>query len=563
MRRSAESSPLLYVARLASPDIYKLSVVLILMSASLLLSFAFPLAMRYLIDVALARRDSAEVARVIVMLGAAYLTQVGMSYVANYLYVRAANEFVLRLRRSLFERILALRYEVAGGTGTGDLIARVMEDVGRIQTFYMSTSLRLITSVLSIVIALVLLIRMNVSLTVVASAAVPLQFLLYQVVARKAQALSRRVQHQVGKVTSWIAESIRGLMEIKVLTAERFARDRFRRLLAEHGNLKVTLHLVSCAASHGGTLLTSLAPLVVIWFGSLLIARGEFTIGTLVAFTTTVARLYSPIDGLAGLNLDLRIMVGAAERVMDLRENLLCEPDEPVFPRDQDQYALKWGDVQFDHVWFRYRDNTPFILRNLSFRIGQGEHIALVGDNGTGKTTVARLILGLLEPTQGEVLIGGQSVSQVPRDLLRRKITYISGEPYVFNATLRENLLIAKPDATDDELLDVLEAMNIEIGNGLCLDTVLAEGGVRLSAGQRQRISLARALLRAPEVLILDEATSSLDAPFERHLLRVIADRFRGKTVVFIAHRESTLEGAVRRVELSCCGEAEMDSARD
>ncbi|MBS3937509.1 MAG: ATP-binding cassette domain-containing protein [Peptococcaceae bacterium] len=244
--------------------------------------------------------------------------------------------------------------------------------------------------------------------------------------------------------------------------------------------------------------------------------------------------------------------MGSIERVNDLCGCFESEYDGQYSPgEDGIQEDIQWGNIAFEGVYFKYEEHAPNIIRDLSFHVRSGEHVAIIGDNGAGKTTIARLILGLIMPTTGQVLVGGRKVQELPKPILRRKVAYVSGEPYIFNATLRENMQIAKSDLSDSRMVTVLESMGIQLTERLGLDTVLGEGGTALSSGQRQRLALARAILREPEVLILDEATSSIDNCFEEIIHNMITGNLSGCTVILITHRESALSNVVRKVSLS------------
>lgn len=339
-----------------------------------------------------------------------------------------------------------------------------------------------------------------------------------------------------------IAETVRGIIDIKCLAGEAWREAGFRQGITHLRDLRVRMHMLISGVSHAGTLLSSLAPLAVLCVGSLMIIEGHLTMGSLVAFTTICVRLYTPLDSLAGINVEYRSIFGAVERIAKLMSRFEAEP--AVSGRMPQ--VVNWGVIRFERVDFRYQPDGPWIMRDFSLSIEQGERLALVGDNGTGKTTVARLIPGLIEPEAGHVLIDGVDVTDIPRTELRKKIAFVSGDSYIFNATLRDNILLACPHASDHQILEILDELGL-VTDGLSLDSQLGEAGIRLSLGQRQRLALARVLINEPAVLIIDEATSSLDADFERWLLEMVDRRFAGRTVVFIAHRESSLASATRR----------------
>jgi ATP-binding cassette subfamily B protein len=290
-------------------------------------------------------------------------------------------------------------------------------------------------------------------------------------------------------------------------------------------------------------------PAAVYWFGGLALAHGSHAISvpTLVAFTTLQTRLFFPVGSLLGVSLDVQTSLALFDRIFDYLDQPV-DIDERDDPRELDTV----GDVVFDHVWFRYGDDT-WTLEDVSFTVPVGTKTALVGETGSGKTTLGYLAARLYDIGEGSVSIGGVDVRDLSFASLARLVGVVSQETYLFHASVRENLRFAKPEATDAEIEAAAEAAQIHdliasLPEGY--DTVVGERGYRFSGGEKQRIAIARTVLRNPPILILDEATSSLDTETERQVQDALDRLAEGRTTIAIAHRLSTVYDADQIVVL-------------
>jgi ATP-binding cassette subfamily B protein len=290
-------------------------------------------------------------------------------------------------------------------------------------------------------------------------------------------------------------------------------------------------------------------PAAVYWFGGLALAHGSHAIGvaTLVAFTTLQTRLFFPVGSLLSVGLDVQTSLALFDRIFEYLDQPvdISERDDAVELEDA-------GDVSFEDVWFRYGDGD-WTLRDVSFTVPGGTRTALVGETGAGKTTLAYLAARLYDVERGRVAIGGVDVRDLSFASLAALVGVVSQETYLFHASVRENLRFAKPDAADDELEEAIEAAQIRdlverLPDGL--DTVVGERGYRFSGGEKQRIAIARTILRNPPILVLDEATSALDTETEREVQAALERLAEGRTTIAIAHRLSTVADADQIVVL-------------
>jgi ATP-binding cassette subfamily B protein len=289
-------------------------------------------------------------------------------------------------------------------------------------------------------------------------------------------------------------------------------------------------------------------PALVYWAAGLLAAQGSTTIsiGTLVAFTTLQARLFFPIGSLLGVQVDVQSSLALFDRIFDyLDQEVDIEEGELEHDRPR-------GDVAFDHVWFRYGQDV-WTLQDVSFAVPAGTKTALVGETGSGKTTAGYLVARLYDVTRGRVTIDGYDIRDLTFESLAASVGVVSQETYLFHATVRENLAFAKPDASEDEIEDAARAAQIHeliatLPDGY--DTVVGERGYRFSGGEKQRIAIARTILRNPPILVLDEATSALDTQTERAVQEALERLSEGRTTIAIAHRLSTVRDADQIVVL-------------
>jgi subfamily B ATP-binding cassette protein MsbA len=363
--------------------------------------------------------------------------------------------------------------------------------------------------------------------------------------APRIKAVSHRMQQEVEVISGEVHERVIGASTVKSFGREDYEVDQFReRNDRLYGR---TIDKVRLAALQEMLiqLLTRAAPTVVIWVGALMIINGTMTLGTLVAFSSYIAFLYMPLERFAQLSVVLSASLAAIERIFDF---LAIKPEITDHPLSQ-PFPVRRGAVQFENVSFGYaaRDGgeRKQVLRGIDLSVPGGFRVALVGRSGSGKTTLANLIPRFYDVTGGRVLVDGKDVKHYTIKSLRDAVSIVTQEALLFSASVRDNLLYARPDASDEQLWQALESANLRefvesLPNGL--DTIIGERGVRVSGGQRQRIALARAFLKDSKIVILDEATSAVDSEAENLIHDAMERLMEGRTVFMIAHR---LRGAV------------------
>ena len=448
------------------------------------------------------------------------------------------------LRTQVYRHLQRLSLAFFTRTRTGEVQSRIANDIGGIETVVTSTATSVLANVTTVLATVVAMVLLDWRLAAFALALLPLFVWLTKRVGEQRRKVSAERQASMADVSSIVQESlsVSGILLGKTMgrtddLAERFSRESGRLAQLEVKS-RMTGRWVMAAIQ------TSFAvmPALVYWFAGFTIAQGNatITIGTLVAFTTLQTRLFFPIGSLLGVQLEVQSSLALFDRIfeyLDHRVEIVEGTRTLESPR---------GEVRLDSVWFRYDDAT-WTLQEVSFRVPSGTKTALVGETGSGKTTCAYLVARLYDATEGTVSIDGADVRELTFDSLAATVGVVSQETYLFHASVRENLRFAKPEATDEEIEEAARAAQIHelvatLPEGY--NTVVGERGYRFSGGEKQRIAIARTILRNPPVLVLDEATSSLDTQTERLVQQALERLSEGRTTIAIAHRLSTVEDA-------------------
>jgi len=382
-------------------------------------------------------------------------------------------------------------------------------------------------------------------------ALLPLFVWLTRRVGESRRKISATRQESMAAISSLVQESlsVSGILLGKTMGRSAELAGRFESESQRLADLEVRARMTGRWMMASIQTTFTVMPALVYWFGGLAVAHGSasITLGTLVAFTTLQARLFFPIGSLLGVSVEVQSSLALFDRVFEyLDEGVDIEEGEETLPRPLA------GHVALDDVWFRY-DQAAWTLEGVSFDVPPGTTTALVGETGSGKTTVGYLVARLYDATRGQVAIDGVDVRDLTFDELADAVGVVSQETYLFHATVRENLRFAKPDASDEEIEDAAAAAQIhELISTLPegYDTVVGERGYRFSGGEKQRIAIARTVLRNPPILVLDEATSSLDTQTERAVQEALERLAEGRTTIAIAHRLSTIRDADQIVVL-------------
>src|SRR5689334_19611456 len=502
-----------------------------------LMVIVFPSVTKWIIDDVVRANRPDKLLPLILLATVAFLVQ----HLFNSLRILINNTFeqkvIFDLRSDLYSHIQLLPLRWFDNRATGDLMTRILEDVTAVERVLIDGIDQGTIAVLQIVIVLVVMFCLSAKLTLVGLVAVPFLVggaLWYTLTAHRRY---RTQRHAASDMNSLLHDNLSGIRQIKSFVREREEHARFN--AASDALRHATLVVMKVWAIYNPSmyLFGSLGVLLVVAVGTHDILAGSMNLGNLTAFLILSPFLFEPMGKLHQLNQLLQAGRAAAERVFEI----IDEPAEPQHGREFKGEVR--GEIEFRNVSFSYGSELP-ALSNVSFHARPGETIALVGKTGAGKSTLINLLTRFYELEQGDILIDGQSIREINVRELREKIGMVTQESFLFNGTIRENLQIGKPGASDEELMEAAEAANARsfidlLRNGL--SSVVGERGVKLSVGEKQRLSIARALLKDPPILVLDEATASVDTATERLIQGALENLMFRRTSIVIAHRLSTI----------------------
>jgi len=510
---------------------------------STLMVIVFPSATRMVIQEVLQQGHHEKLMPYVwVCLGAFVLQHVfnGLRIVLNNTFEQ---KVIHDLRSDLYSHIQRLPLRWFDNRATGDIMTRILEDVQSVERMLIDGVEQGVIAVLQVVLVLALLFWQNPILALLALA--PFPFLVAGALSYTLTAHRRYKQQRAASsaMNSLLHDNLAGIRQIKTYVREREEQQRFEGV----SNLlqKASLKIMSVWAIYNPSmsLLNSLGLVLVLGFGGHQVIQGAMQVGDLVYFLMLVGFLYDPVSKLHQLNQLFQAGRVAGARVFEILDEPVEVATESLAASPTAQIA---GEVRFQHVEFAYDEEAP-VLHDVSLHARRGETIALVGHTGAGKSTLINLLTRFYEYTAGEILIDGRSIRDYPRDTLREAIGVVTQESFLFNGTLRENLRLGRPEATEEEMWRVLDAANArEFVEQMPkrLDTVVGERGVKLSVGEKQRVSIARVLLKDPPILILDEATASVDTATERQIQQALERLMEHRTSFVIAHRLSTIRHA-------------------
>jgi len=539
---------------------------------------AFPLALKYLTDVVLARdpaavgestnrlveRWCAGMLQLAPWLGtgnSGRLTVIGLTVLVLYLVLgvasfyrsywagQAGHRLIFDLRYALYQHIQSMSHSFFDERRSGSIVARFVSDIQLAQNFVGSalTNVWMDSAALGFVVWILFVLEHR--LAWVALAVIPFYVLLIRYFSPRIKAASQSVQEMLEDFSGELQEKIAGVAVVKAFGQEQHEARRFYRSSQTLLDLTLRNVALSSASQAGTTLLTSVAPLVVVWVASAMILHGSLTVGTMIAFYAYLSSLYLPLQRFSELSVVISNSLAAMDRIFeffDIRPEVAEAPDARPLERVV-------GRVTFQHVSFTYaarRQGDP-ALREIDLDVQPGETVAIVGRSGAGKSTLVALIPRFYDVGAGTVCIDGVDVRRVTLASLRDQIGIVPQDPILFSGTLQENLLYGRPDATEADVQAAARAANadefiVELPDGY--DTLVGERGLRLSGGQRQRVAIARTFLKDPPILILDEATAALDSESENLIHDALRRLMRGRTTFIIAHRLSTVMNADRIV---------------
>jgi ATP-binding cassette subfamily B protein len=533
------------IAKLFRPYRGRLLTVLFLIGISAILGMISPFLLRDVLDHAIPEdRDELLLALVAGMIGVSVATGVlgvGQTWLTNVVGQRVMHD----LRTQVYQHLQRLSLAFFTRTRTGEIQSRIANDIGGVQNVVTSTAASIVSNVTTVIASVVAMLLLDWRLALFSLALLPFFVLLARRVGAQRRKITTVKQGAMADISSLVQESlsVSGILLGKTMGRGAELADRFEGESANLADLEVRSRMAGRWMMAAIQTSFAVMPALVYLFAGL--APGAASIGTIVAFTTLQTRLFFPVQSLLSVGVDIQTSTALFDRVF---EYLDLEIDIEPGTRALDDVR---GEVRFDGVWFRYGDE--WTLRDVDVVVPPGTRTALVGETGAGKTSLGYLAARLYDPELGAVRIDGVDLRELTFDALADAVGVVSQETYLFHASVRENLRFARPDANDAEIEDAARAAQIHetiaaLSDGY--DTVVGERGFRFSGGEKQRIAIARTILRNPPVLVLDEATSALDVRTERAVGEALEKLAEGRTTLVIAHRLSTVRDADQIVVL-------------
>ena len=550
--------------------------VLVTILAVSVLSVIPPLLIRELVDRAIPEADIGRLTLLGAGMVAVPLVNVSVGTLQRWMSARAGEGIIFDLRCSLYAHLQAMSLRFFTETKTGELISRLNSDVVGAQTAITGTFVTIISNLVSVVVILFVMVRAEWRLTLLAVAALPLFIYPARRVAQVLRGITQRQMRHNAAMAAILNETfnVSGALLVKLFGRRREEMAKFSNEAGMVRDLGVRQALIGRWFFAALGLVGAMGTAAVFWVGGYLVIQGDLSLGTVVMFSSLLVQLYGPLSAMSNARVEFATSLVSFERVFEI----LDLPHEIVERRDPVDIRPVSGAVEFDRVVFRYqavgssglasvnrpwemadgdvsvaRASRPWALKDVSFRIDPGDLTAVVGPSGAGKTTVSYLVPRLYDVDRGRVSIDGVDVRRAKLDSLEHSIGVVTQEIFLFHDTIAANLRYAKPDAGQDELEQAAMAANIHdfvvsLADGY--DTVVGERGYRLSGGEKQRIALARVILKDPRILILDEATAHLDSESEALIQQALERVMVGRTALVIAHRLSTIRAADRIIVL-------------
>jgi ATP-binding cassette subfamily B protein len=551
------------IIRFARPYRSAITTLLILLAIDAAIGIVNPLLFRAIIDVGIPKHRSGLVVGIAVVVAVVAVADAVLSLVERYYSSKIGEGLIFDMRARVFSHIQRMPIAFFTRTQTGALISRLNNDILGAQQAFTGTLSSVVSNVLGVSFTLTVMFILSWQITLVALAMLPVFVLPARFFGRKLQAITRESYNLNAAMNVTMTErfNVSGAMLVKLFGRPRAETDEFAAKAGRVRDIGITQSMYGGVFFSALMLVAALATALVYGWGGWLAVKGQLPVGTVVALAAYLTRLYGPLTALSNVNVTVMTALVSFERVfevLDLPPMIDDAPDAVDLPAGA-------STVEFDDVEFRYPSASEVslaslesvavldpstnvqVLHDVSFTAGAGELVALVGPSGAGKTTISALVSRLYDVTGGVVRIGGLDVRTVTQASLRDTVGVVTQDSHMFHDTVRANLAYAKPAATEAELVEALKAAQIwELVSSLAdgLDTIVGERGYRLSGGEKQRLAIARLLLKAPSIVVLDEATAHLDSESELAVQRALKTALAGRTSLVIAHRLSTIREA-------------------
>ncbi|ODR09010.1 ABC transporter ATP-binding protein [Mycobacterium sherrisii] len=487
------------------------------------------------------------VARTLAIALALYLIAALLIWAQSRLLNLTLQRTMVALRNDVEDKVHRLPLSYFDGWLRGELLSRMTNDIDNVQSSLSMTINQLLTAILTVVAVLAMMLSISPLLTLIVLLAVPLSLLATRAITRRSHRLFAAQWTSIGRLNAHIEETYSGFTVVKTFGHRAAAREQFRALNDDVYDASFGSQFFSGLVAPATTFIGNLGYVAVAVLGGLQVATGQLTLGSIQAFIQYVRQFNTPLSQVAGMYNTLQSGVASAERVFALLDEPEETPDPPIAgePERPNGQAFA-GRVEFAHVSFAYQPGIP-VIHDVSMTVVPGSTVAIVGPTGAGKTTLVNLLMRFYEPDSGRILVDGIDIASMSRQALRSRIGMVLQDSWLFDGTIAENIAYGRPDATPDEVIEAATASYVDrfvhtLPNGY--QTRVSGGGENISAGEKQLITIARAFLARPQLLILDEATSSVDTRTEALIQRAMRELRRDRTSFVIAHRLSTIRDA-------------------
>jgi ATP-binding cassette subfamily B protein/subfamily B ATP-binding cassette protein MsbA len=539
------------LARFLKPYLGQMLISLVFMIIVTAASVSGPYFVKLAIDEGIANRDMIALRNIALIYFGVSVIQVLTNIARVRLMSRVGQHVLYDVRMQMFNHLQKLSLSFYNRYSVGRVITRVVNDVGTLREFITWATLAIVRDLLAIIGTVVAMMSLNLRLSLLAFTVLPLMVVATILFRRAARRNYRKVRAAVSWTNSVLAENVNGVRVVQAFSRQSHNYSNFREYVNRYF-LERSLDAAKVAAIFTPIVdvLGAIATAVMIYLGGTAVLGESITAGVLIAFVLYIDRLFDPIRDLSRRFDTLQSTMAGGERILELLNTPIEVQDAP----DAREMGPIIGDVRFANVSFHYSDDPTLVLDGIDLDVRAGETVALVGETGAGKTTIVKLLTRFHDPTAGRVLVDGVDLRTVTQQSLRKQMGMVLQDPFLFNGSVKENILFGRLDATDEEVFAAAKAVGahdfiMRLKNGY--ETSVEEGGATLSVGQRQLISFARALLANPRILILDEATSSVDTQTEQIIQKALATLLKGRTSFVIAHRLSTITNADKIVVIN------------
>lgn len=551
------------IAAFAKPYKWQITLFLLLVIVAAVLVIASPLLFKKIVDDGIIKGNGGLVTALALVVAGLAVVEAALGLMQRWFSARIGEGLIFDLRTKVFAHVQRMPVAFFTRTQTGALVSRLNNDVIGAQQAFTSTLSGVVSNVISLILVVGAMLVLSWQLTLVAILLLPVFLIPARILGRRLAAMTREQMNLNAGMSTSMTErfSVGGALLVTLFGQPEIENREFGQRAGQVRDLGIRIAMLGRVFFTALTLVAALATALVYGVGGNLAVRQTLTVGTLLALVALLGRLYGPLTALSNVRVDVMTALVSFERVfevLDLEPMIKDGPDAKDLPKDA-------ASVEFDHVTFAYptaeqvslaslesvavldKRASAQVLEDVNFVVQPGQMVALVGPSGAGKTTITNLVARLYDVSGGAVRIGGTDVRDVTLQSLHDRIGYVTQDAHMFHDTIRANLVYAKPDASDEEMIEALRSAQVwELVDSLPdgLDTVVGDRGHRLSGGERQRLAIARLLLKAPQIVVLDEATAHLDSESEVHVQRALDTALEGRTSLVIAHRLSTVRNA-------------------